>query len=128
MINNVRVLAITRDHTGAGIDALRKVAAAFGCTFATRKPSDVYMRGDHIIRIALTETAACPRDTRARSIARDVIKGDPHEFVVGLDMCIPSQAVDWELDVSARGERLPPEAAVAAALASVREHVETFGG
>lgn len=82
--------------------------------------------------VLTTEHAACPKDTSARAIARDIVDGKSQLLVFGLGpQGTPPDVrgmAAWEFDVTGGNHGLETATAMGACVAAVRAHVEALGG
>lgn len=81
--------------------------------------------------VLTTEHAACPRDTSARAIARELVDGRSQLLVFGLGPhgTPPEvrEAAAWELDATGAGIGLETATAMGAVVAAIAAHAETLG-
>lgn len=78
--------------------------------------------------VLTTERAACPRDTSARAIARELVDGKSQLLVFGLGPHgTPDEVramVAWELDVTGKGVGLETATAMGAVVGAIGAHIE----
>ncbi|MHB8605893.1 MAG: DUF531 family protein [Thermoplasmatota archaeon] len=82
--------------------------------------------------VLATRNAACPRDTSARTIARDLVDGRSQLILFGLGPHgVPREVFEmcaWEFDVSGKQTSLETATAMGAVVASIAAHVEMLDG
>lgn len=80
--------------------------------------------------VLTTEHAVCPKDTSARTVARDLVDGKSQLLVFGLGpQGTPADVREmaaWELDVTGKSIGLETATAMGAVVAAVHAHVEAI--